>query len=191
MYKFLNRPMDIIFSIVAILILSPMLIIITILVKLDSKGPVIFKQQRQGKDSKLFNIYKFRTMITDTPDVSTEKLGDPSLYITRIGLFLRKSSFDELPQLFNIFMGHMSIIGPRPALYNQQELIIMREKIGAHRIRPGLTGYAQVKGRDYISDQEKVSYDKYYVENKKLWLDVKIIWWTAKCVMKSEGVRTD
>lgn len=191
MLEVFKRVMDIVLSIIAILVFGLPMLIVATLIKLDSKGPVIFKQQRPGKNKKLFNIYKFRTMRTDTPNVSTEDLGDPSLYITKLGKFLRKSSLDELPQLFNILVGHMSIVGPRPALYNQYDLIGMRDEVGANSIRPGLTGYAQVKGRDFISDQEKVGYDKYYVEHMSLWLDVKIIWWTAKSVVRSEGVRVD
>jgi len=191
MFENIKRIMDIILSFIAILVFGMPMLLLAILIKLDSKGPVIFKQQRPGENKEMFNIYKFRTMRTDTPNVSTEDLGDPSQYITKLGMFLRKSSLDELPQLFNIFMGHMSIVGPRPALYNQYELIRMRDEVGANNIRPGLTGYAQVLGRDHISDQEKVSYDKYYVEHMNFWLDVKIIWWTAKSVVKSEGVRVD
>ena len=189
--NFIKRAMDLVLSFLAILVFILPMAIVAILIKLDSKGPVIFKQQRSGKNKELFNIYKFRTMRTDTPNVSTENLGDPSLYITKLGKFLRKSSLDELPQLFNILVGHMSIVGPRPALYNQYDLIEMRDEVGANNIPPGLTGYAQVKGRDFISDQEKVGYDQYYVEHINLWLDVKIIWWTAKSVVRSEGVRVD
>jgi len=187
----IKRLMDIMLSFMAIIVFLIPMLIVALLIKIDSKGPIIFKQQRPGENKEMFNIYKFRTMRTDTPNVSTEDLGDPSQYITKLGMFLRKSSLDELPQLFNIFMGHMSIVGPRPALYNQYELIRMRDEVGANSIRPGLTGYAQVMGRDLISDQEKVSYDKYYVEHMNLWLDVKIIWWTVKSVVRSEGVRVD
>ncbi|MEK5039890.1 sugar transferase [Sporosarcina sp. FSL K6-3457] len=189
--NFSKRVMDAVLSFLAVLVFMLPMAIVAILIKLDSKGPVIFKQKRLGKNKVVFNIYKFRTMRTDTPNVSTEDLGDPSLYITKLGKFLRKSSLDELPQLFNILVGHMSIVGPRPALYNQYVLIAMRDEVGANSIRPGLTGYAQVRGRDFISDQEKVGYDKYYVEHMSLWLDVKIICWTAKSVVRSEGVRVD
>lgn len=185
----MKRLLDVLLSFLAIVFFLIPMLIVALLIKLDSKGPIIFKQKRPGKNKELFSIYKFRTMRTDTPNVSTAELGDPSLYITKLGMFLRKSSLDELPQLFNIFMGHMSIVGPRPALYNQYELIEMRDDVGVNSIRPGLTGYAQVMGRDFISDQEKVVYDKYYVENKNLWLDIKIIWWTVKSVVKSDGIR--
>lgn len=169
---------------------SPILIIIAILIKFDSKGPIVFKQKRPGINKKLFTIYKFRTMKIETPNVSTEKLGDPSRYITKLGLFLRKSSLDELPQLFNIMFGQMSIVGPRPALYNQDDLIELRDKHGINELKPGLTGYAQIKGRDNITDIEKVRYEEYYKENMSPWLDLKIMWWTFKSVIKSEGVRT-
>lgn len=185
----IKRIIEITLSFLAILFLLVPMLIIAILIKFDSKGPIIFKQQRSGQNKKIFNIYKFRTMKTDTPNVSTEALGDPLNYITKLGQFLRKSSLDELPQLFNILLGDMSIVGPRPALYNQYDLIQMRDEQGVNSIRPGLTGYAQVKGRDFISDSEKVAYDKYYLENMSIWLDLKIILWTARSVVKSEGVR--
>lgn len=185
----MKRLLDMLLSMLAIVVFAVPMCIIALLIKYDSKGPIIFKQKRPGKNKEHFNIYKFRTMQTDTPDVSTEELGDPSTYVTKVGKFLRKTSLDELPQLFNILLGHMSIVGPRPALYNQYELIEMREQLGVNNIRPGLTGYAQVKGRDFISDEQKVSYDKYYLDHMSLALDLKIIWWTAISVIKSEGVR--
>ena len=186
----IKRGMDIILSAVAIMAFSLPMLIVALLIKLDSKGPVIFKQKRPGKDKEMFNIYKFRKMgRTDTPNVSTEELVDQSFFITKLGRFLRRSSLDELPQLFNILVGHMSIVGPRPALYNQYELIQMRDEVEVNCVRPGLTGYAQVKGRDLITDKEKVAFDKYYVKNMSLWLDVKIILVTVKSVVMSEGVR--
>lgn len=188
---FKKRAVDIILSLLAIIIFLLPMIIISILIKCDSKGPIIFKQKRVGKNKEIFNIYKFRTMRIDTPNVSTESLVDPSQYITRLGIFLRRSSLDELPQLFNILQGEMSIVGPRPALYNQYELIEMRDAYGVNKISPGLTGYAQVKGRDFISDQKKVQYDSYYVEHMSIWLDTRIIFWTVKSVLKSEGVKVE
>jgi len=176
-------------SFIAICFLIIPILIIAVAIKIDSKGPVLFKQQRIGKNGKLFEIYKFRTMRTDTPNVSTEALGDPSVFITRVGRVLRKTSLDELPQLFNILKGDMSIVGPRPALYNQYELIEMREKDNVNSILPGLTGYAQVMGRDFISDQKKVSYDKYYLENRSFIFDMKIIFQTIFSVAKADGVR--
>jgi len=186
---FSKRIIDIVLSFIAIIVLIIPMLIIAICIKLDSKGPILFKQQRPGKDKKLFNIYKFRTMFIETPNVSTEALGDPSVYITKVGMFLRKTSLDEIPQIFNIFVGHMSIVGPRPGLFNQYELISMRDKVNVNSIRPGLTGYAQVMGRDFISDEQKVEYDKYYLDHMSLLFDFKILFLTAKGVIRSEGVR--
>ena len=185
----LKRTLDFLLSFIAIILLALPMLVVAIWVKLDSKGPVLFKQQRVGKDGQLFEIYKFRSMYTETPNVSTEALGDPSVFITKAGKFIRKTSLDELPQLFNILKGDMSIVGPRPALYNQYDLIEMRDKVKVNAVRPGLTGYAQVMGRDLISDEEKVEYDRYYVEHMNIVFDFKIIWKTVFSVLKSEGVK--
>lgn len=185
----MKRLLDIILSGVAIIVFAIPMLFVAFWIKLDSKGPILFKQKRCGKDKELFEIYKFRSMRTDTPNVSTELLGDPSTFITKSGHFIRKTSLDELPQLFNILKGDMSVVGPRPALYNQYDLIEMREKVGVNNVRPGLTGYAQIMGRDMISDEEKVQYDKYYIEQQNLIFDAKIIWSTAFSVAKSEGVK--
>lgn len=185
----MKRLFDLILSLIAIIIFAIPMIIVALAIKIDSKGPVLFKQQRAGKNGELFQIYKFRSMYIEAPNISTDMLGDPSLYITPVGRFIRKSSLDELPQLFNILKGEMSIVGPRPALYNQYELIKMREEGNVNTVRPGLTGYAQVMGRDLITDIEKVSYDRYYVENQSLIFDFKIIWTTLFNVIKSEGVK--
>lgn len=185
----MKRLLDFSLSFIAIVIFSIPMLIVAIWIKVDSKGPVLFKQQRVGLNGELFEIYKFRSMYTETPNVSTEALGDPSVYITKVGKFIRKTSLDELPQLFNIFKGDMAVVGPRPALYNQYELIAMRDEVNVNAVRPGLTGYAQVMGRDYISDEEKVRYDLHYVENSSISFDVKIIWMTFFSVLKSEGVK--
>lgn len=185
----MKRILDILLSLIAIVICALPMFGVGIAIKINSKGPIFFKQQRIGKNGIHFEIYKFRSMYTETPNVSTEALGDPSVYITTVGKFIRKTSLDELPQLFNILKGDMSIVGPRPALYNQYELIEMRDKVGVNRVRPGLTGYAQVMGRDLISDKKKVEYDEYYVENCSLWFDLKIIWITVFSVAKADGVR--
>lgn len=187
--KSLKRFFDIILSSIAIVIFLIPMLIISIVIKKTSVGPVLFKQKRVGINGTHFEIYKFRTMRTDTPNISTEALGDPSSYITPVGKLLRKTSLDELPQLFNIFMGTMSIVGPRPALYNQYELIEMRQQAGVNDVLPGLTGYAQVMGRDFISDVEKVEYDRYYVEHMGLFFDLKIILLTLISVLKADGVR--
>lgn len=189
MYEIFKRVTDIIFSLLGLVILSPVFWVISILIKIESSGPVFFTQKRSGKDGVLFTIYKFRSMKSGTPDLSTDKLGDPDKYVTRIGQFIRKTSIDELPQLINILRGDMSFVGPRPALYNQYELIEERKKRGIHLLKPGLTGYAQVMGRDFISDAQKVVYDQYYFENKSLFLDIKIIMLTLTQVIKADGVK--
>lgn len=181
--------MDFLISLISIVILSPIIIIISLIVKLTSPGPVFFRQRRTGKDNVEFFIYKFRTMRIDTPNVATHLLKDPDAYITKIGKFLRKTSLDELPQLFNILSGKMSIVGPRPSLYNQDDLIKLRTESGVSALVPGLTGWAQINGRDEIPIAKKVELDKEYLENKSLWLDIKIIFLTAFKVLKSEGVQ--
>ncbi len=189
MYKHLKRLFDFVLSTISLIIFSPVIIILSVIIKINSKGPVLFKQRRIGLNGKEFTIYKFRSMRIDTPNVSTEKLGDPALYITSVGAFLRKTSLDELPQLLNIFKGDMSIVGPRPALYNQYDLIEKRENQEIHSIRPGLTGYAQVMGRDFLSDDKKVEYDKNYLENMSFVLDIVIIFKTFFNVIKAKGIK--
>ena len=189
MYPVLKRVLDVIISGSAIVILSPILLLIAIMIKVDSKGPVLFKQKRVGKDKKHFMIYKFRSMYVDAPtDMPTHLLKDPSAMITKVGAFLRKTSLDELPQLFNIFKGEMAIVGPRPALWNQYDLIEERDKYGANNIRPGLTGWAQINGRDELEIDEKSKLDGYYVKNMSLGLDIKCFLGTFLSVARSEGV---
>ncbi|NQJ22127.1 sugar transferase [Streptococcus suis] len=189
MYPILKRVFDIVLSGVAILVFSPILAIIAIAIKLDSKGPVLFKQKRVGKNKTYFMIYKFRSMYVDAPsDMPTHLLKDPTAMITKVGAFLRKTSLDELPQLFNIFKGEMAIVGPRPALWNQYDLIEERDKYRANDIRPGLTGWAQINGRDELEIDEKSKLDGYYVENMGLLLDIKCFFGTFISVAKSEGV---
>lgn len=188
-YKIIKRIIDFLVSLFAIIALSPVLAITSIAVKADSKGPVFFVQKRVGKDKKLFNMYKFRSMRTDTPhDMPTHLLNNPNAFITKTGKFLRKSSLDELPQLFNILKGDMSIVGPRPALWNQDDLIAERDKYGANDIRPGLTGWAQVNGRDELEIPVKARFDGEYVEKMSLLFDIKCIIDTALQVVKHEGV---
>ncbi|RIN85790.1 sugar transferase [Mammaliicoccus sciuri] len=184
----MKRLFDFISSLFAIFIASPLLIITSIIIKLESKGPIVFKQKRPGKENEIFNIYKFRSMKAETPNVATDKI-DASMYITKSGRFIRKTSIDELPQLFNIIKGDMSVVGPRPALYNQYELIEKRTNANVHTVKPGLTGLAQVMGRDDITDEQKVQYDKYYVENQSFILDMFIIYKTIKSTITSEGVK--
>ena len=189
MYKILKRIIDFLVSLFAIIALSPVLTGAAIAVKADSKGPVFFVQKRVGKDKSHFNMYKFRSMRTDTPhDMPTHLLNNPDAFITKVGRFLRKSSLDELPQLFNILKGDMSIVGPRPALWNQEDLIAERDKYGANNIRPGLTGWAQVNGRDELEIDVKAKFDGEYVEKMSLLFDIKCIINTALQVVKYEGV---
>lgn len=187
--KYIKRIIDFILSLVAIVILSPLLLLIAILIKLDSEGPVLFKQKRIGMHKTHFYMLKFRTMRIDSPkDVPTHLLKNPDQWITRVGKFLRKTSLDELPQLFNIIKGEMSIIGPRPALWNQDDLIAERDKYGANDVRPGLTGWAQVNGRDELPIEVKARYDGEYVQKMSFMFDLKCLLKTVVSVIKGEGV---
>lgn len=187
--KGIKRLLDVVLSACGLLVLSPLLLLLCFAIKLDSPGPVFFKQKRVGIHKSYFNILKFRTMRIDTPhDMPTHLLHDPEQYITRVGRFLRKTSLDELPQLFNIFKGEMSIIGPRPALWNQDDLIAERDKYGANDCVPGLTGYAQIHGRDELPIPKKAELDGYYVQHLSFGLDVKIFFGTIRSVLHHEGI---
>lgn len=189
MYQIVKRLLAILISGLAIIILSPVLLAVAIAIKCDSKGPVLFKQKRVGKDKKHFMIYKFRSMYVDAPaDMPTHLLKDPTAMITKVGAFLRKTSLDELPQLFNIFKGEMAIVGPRPALWNQYDLIVERDKYNANSIRPGLTGWAQINGRDELEIDEKSRLDGYYVAHMSFLMDLKCFFGTFISVLKSDGV---
>lgn len=190
MYKNgLKRVIDFVLSLIGIIVLSPVFLILVVAIKLDSKGPVIFKQKRIAKSKKIFNIYKFRTMKIDTPkEMPTHLLDNPDYFITKVGKFLRKTSLDELPQLFNILKGDMAVIGPRPALWNQDDLIAERDKYGANDIRPGLTGWAQINGRDELDIEYKAQLDGYYVDKESFFMDVKCFFGTIVSVFKSDGV---
>ena len=190
MYKrFFKRMIDVFISFFGILFLALPMLVIALAIKIDSKGPVLFKQKRIGKNKKLFNILKFRTMRIDTPhDAPTHELQDPKKWITKVGGFLRKTSLDELPQIFNIFVGQMSIIGPRPALWNQYDLIEERDKYGANDIKPGLTGWAQINGRDELEINVKAKFDGEYVEKMSFAFDCKCFFGTILSVLKHEGV---
>lgn len=189
MYKYLKRPLDLLISLIALVILSPIFLIIAVWIKLNSKGPVFFRQKRVGKNKDIFEIYKFRSMRTDTPsDMPTHLLNDPEAFITSSGKFLRKTSLDELPQLINIIKGDMAIIGPRPALWNQYDLIEERDKYKANDIRPGLTGWAQINGRDELEIPVKARLDGDYVEKMSLEFDMKCFVGTIFSVLKSDGV---
>lgn len=190
MYKhFLKRLFDFSISFVAIIVLIPVWIILTIAIFVTDPGTIVFKQNRVGKNKKIFKILKFRTMKMSTPrDVPTHMLENPDQYFTPIGKFLRKTSLDELPQLFNILFGQMAIIGPRPALWNQDDLIAERDKYGANSIRPGLTGWAQINGRDELEISVKAKLDGEYVEKLSFAFDVKCFFGTIKSVLKHDGV---
>ena len=188
-YFMVKRLMDIILSLSSIILLIPLFIIIGILIKRASKGPVIFKQERYGKNKEPFYIYKFRTMRLDAPnDVSTEELKDSKNYITKIGGFLRRTSLDELPQLFNILLGQMTVVGPRPVVLKEKNLIALRDIYGANNIKPGITGWAQINGRDLLSVEEKAKLDGYYVENMGFKMDIKCFFKTIQYVLKCEGI---
>ncbi len=187
--KFLKRLIDIILSLGGIIALAIPMAVIAVAIKLDSKGPVFFKQKRVGINKTHFNILKFRTMRTDTPpDAPTHELSDPTKWITKTGKILRKTSLDELPQLFNILKGEMSVIGPRPALWNQFDLIEERDKYGANDVLPGLTGWAQISGRDELEIDVKAKFDGEYVEKMSFGFDAKCFFGTITSVLKSDGV---
>lgn len=187
--KFFKRLIDIVLSGCALIVLSPLYLILILAIKIDSPGPVLFKQKRVGIHKTYFNILKFRTMRIDTPhDVPTHMLEKPEQWITRVGKFLRKTSLDELPQIAQIFTGRMSIIGPRPALWNQYDLIEERDKYGANDIKPGLTGWAQISGRDALEIPDKARLDGEYAANVTFGMDWKCFWKTVKAVLKRDGV---
>lgn len=189
MYKFFKRTLDIVLSFIGMIVLSPFFLLLVLAIKLDSKGSVLFKQKRVGLHKKHFYILKFRTMRIDTPkDTPTHLLENPEQWITKVGKFLRKTSLDELPQIWNIFVGDMSIIGPRPALWNQYDLIEERDRYGANDVLPGLTGWAQIHGRDELPIAKKAELDGYYVQHLSFGLDVRCFFGTIKSVAKSEGV---
>lgn len=188
-YIRIKRVIDIILSFVGLIVLFPVFLILIFAIELDSRGSVLFKQKRVGKGKILFNILKFRTMRIDTPkDMPTHLLENPEQYITKMGRFLRKTSLDEIPQIWNIFIGQMSIIGPRPALWNQYDLIAERDKYGANDITPGLTGWAQINGRDELPIEVKARLDGEYVERMNFGLDVKCFFGTIIKVLRCDGV---
>ena len=190
MYRnYLKHIFDFLAAILGFIILSPLFLLLCLMIKLDSKGPVFFKQRRIGKDKTEFLILKFRSMKVDAPkDQPTHLLKDPEAYITRLGKFLRKTSLDELPQLINIIAGQMSIVGPRPALYNQYDLVAMRDEYGANDVRPGLTGWAQVNGRDELPIDVKSRFDGEYIEKMSFLFDLKCIARTFKSVSTADGI---
>jgi O-antigen biosynthesis protein WbqP len=184
----MKRLVDLILTLVAVLLLLLPVIIVAVLVKLTSKGPVLYWSDRVGKNNAIFKMPKFRSMKVDTPAVATHLLADPKGVLTPVGDFLRKSSLDELPQLWCILKGNMSFVGPRPALFNQDDLIALRSEKGVHTLVPGLTGWAQINGRDELPIPQKVALDVEYLHHQSLSLDIKIIWLTFIKVIKKDGV---
>lgn len=187
--NFFKRVIDVTLSFLGIIVLALPMLCIALAIKLDSKGPVLFKQKRVGLHKTYFNILKFRTMRVDTPhDAPTHELNDPTRWITKVGGFLRKTSLDELPQIFNIFVGQMSVIGPRPALWNQDDLIAERDKYGANNVKPGLTGWAQINGRDELEIPVKAKLDGEYVQRMGFAFDLRCFFGTIFSVLRSDGV---
>ena len=184
----MKRTFDILFATVLLIFFFLPMLTIAFLVKITSKGSVLYWSDRVGKKNKIFKMPKFRTMMVDTPAVATHLMKDPDVYLTPIGSFLRKFSLDELPQLYSILKGDISFVGPRPALYNQDDLIELRTKKGIHKLIPGITGWAQVNGRDELPIPVKVEFDEYYLKNRSFIFDMKILWMTVVKVVKREGV---
>ena len=189
MYRYVKRGLDVLLSLAGIIVLAVPMLVIAVAVKLDSPGPALFRQRRVGIHKTYFEILKFRTMRTDTPhDAPTHQLQGASTYITKVGAFLRKTSLDELPQLFNILLGQMSVVGPRPALWNQEDLLAERDRYGANDVRPGLTGWAQINGRDELEIPVKARLDGEYVQNISFLFDCKCFFGTIFKVLRHDGV---
>ena len=189
MYKhFFKRLIDVVLSFIGAVVLLPVFLIISLAIVIDDPGPVFFKQKRVGKNKKLFWLHKFRSMKVKTPDIPTHLLTNPEQYITRVGKFLRKTSLDELPQIYDILFNKMSIIGPRPALWNQDDLVAERDKYGANDVKPGLTGWAQINGRDELEIPVKAALDGEYIEKMSFLFDCKCFFGTITSVLKSDGV---
>jgi len=186
--NFMKRIFDLLVALGLILTLAPLFLLLVLAVRLTSVGPVLFRTERVGKGNKLFTMYKFRTMRIDTPQVATHLLKEPDQFLTPIGKLLRRTSLDELPQLINVVRGEMSLVGPRPALFNQDDLIALRTAGGVDALTPGITGWAQVNGRDELPIPEKVKLDEWYLKNRSLWLDLKIVRMTVFKVIRKEGV---
>jgi len=179
---------DLFVGVILLVLLAIPMSLIAIAIRLTSKGPTLYWSDRIGKNNKIFKMPKFRSMLTDTPAVATHLLDDPEAYLSPIGGFLRSTSLDELPQLFSVLRGDMSFVGPRPALYNQDDLISLRTEKGADKLLPGITGWAQVNGRDELSIPDKVALDVEYLNHQSFWFDMKILWMTFLKVVKRDGV---
>ena len=186
--NFMRRIFDVLVALGLMLILAPLILFVVLGVRLTSAGPVLFRTRRVGKNSRLFTMYKFRTMRIDTPQVATHLLKEPAQFLTPFGAFFRRTSLDELPQLINVLSGDMTLVGPRPALFNQDDLVALRTARGVDALTPGITGWAQVNGRDELPILEKVKLDEWYMRNRSFWLDLKIIGMTVFKVIRKEGV---
>lgn len=184
----MKRAFDFVLAVISACFLMVPVMLVAIAVRLTSKGPVLYWSNRVGRNNQIFKMPKFRSMQIDTPAVATHLLTNPDTYLTPIGSFLRKSSLDELPQLWSILIGDMSFVGPRPALFNQYDLIELRSQQGVHNLLPGLTGWAQVNGRDEIPIPEKVKFDAAYLRNQSIWLDIRILWMTFVKVLYRDNV---
>ena len=186
--NFMKRIFDLLAALGLMMILAPLFLLVVLAVRLTSVGPVLFRTQRVGKGNKLFTMYKFRTMRIETPQVATHLLKEPDQFLTSIGKVLRRTSLDELPQLINVLSGDMTLVGPRPALFNQDDLVALRTARGVDALTPGITGWAQVNGRDELPIPEKVKLDEWYLKNRSFWLDLKILGMTVFKVIRKEGV---
>ncbi len=184
----MKRILDLLCSLLALIVLALPILLISIAVKLSSKGPVLYWSDRVGRHNKIFRMPKFRSMLVGTPAVATHLLTNPSAFLTPIGSFLRKTSLDELPQLWSILKGDMSLVGPRPALFNQYDLISLRTEKGIHVLAPGLTGWAQINGRDEIPIEQKVAFDAQYLAKQSFFFDIRILWLTVLKVIHRDGV---
>ena len=185
----MKRIFDITLAIFSVIIFSPLISIIALAVSLTSEGPILFWSDRVGRNNQIFKMPKFRSMRTNTPDVATHLLQEPSAWLSPIGNFLRKSSLDELPQIWSVLKGEMSFVGPRPALHNQEDLIALRKELGINQLLPGITGWAQINGRDELNIEKKVNLDLEYLRNKSFMFDLKIILLTIIKVIKSDGIK--
>jgi len=184
----MKRLFDVMAAAVLLVVTAPLMAVIAVMIKMTSAGPVLYRSRSVGRDNKNFLMPKFRTMLENTPEVATHLLTDAEKYLTPLGKFLRVTSLDELPQLWSVLRGEMSLVGPRPALFNQDDLIKLRTEKGVHRLRPGITGWAQINGRDDLPVVEKVSYDEYYLYNRSFFFDLKILGKTFCKVIQREGI---
>ncbi len=184
----MKRIFDLLLGIAVFMLLATFILLVAIAVRLSSKGPVLYWSDRIGKDNKTFKMPKFRSMLSGTPTVATHLLDNPDVYLSPIGGFLRSFSLDELPQLFSVLKGDMSFVGPRPALFNQDDLIALRKEKGIDKLLPGITGWSQVNGRDILTVTDKVDLDEVYMQRQSFWFDIKILWITFLKVIRRDGV---